>query len=275
MRQIRTLIRLLTFGSLLSIPLSASAFGGSDIAAMFANLVLAFTPVWGVVAFLSIVIAGFTLVVSHEENSIDKARNTIIAVIVGGILTMIVVTIGVTGPTNVVTNFYNGAIGPSIPNVILNNTDAGNLGIEAEGVAGWFTAMAAMIGLFIIVIAVVRAVSSFGGDEAAYTNVRNVLLQVIIGLIIIASAYAFKQVFFVDHQPSALIAIVTHKIYIVLNFILVVAVAILVYAGFRMVISFGQEEAHSAAKSLIFRVMGGILVILVSYSLVVIIENIF
>lgn len=273
MRSLRTFVRLLTFGSLLSMPLSASATGGTDISIMFTNLVSAFTPVWGIVAFVMIVMAGFTLVVSETENAIEKARNTIIAVIVGGILVTIIVTIG---SSNAVTNFFNGAIGPSIVvPTVLTNTSAGNLGIEAEGVAGWLTAMAAMLGIFIIIIAVIRAVTSFGGDDAAYTNVRNVLLQVIIGLIIIGAAYIFKHVFFVAHEPSAFIALITQKIYIVLNFILIIAVLILVYAGFRMVISFGREEEYSSAKSLIYRVAAGILIILLSYSLVVIVASIF
>ncbi|MSR67987.1 hypothetical protein EXS65_04170 [Candidatus Peribacteria bacterium] len=266
------LTRLLTFASLLCIPLRVAAAGGADISVMFLNLVTSFTPLWVAAAILVVVTAGFTLVVSQEEGALDKARKAIMAVVAGGILVTIIVTIG---PAQFVTNFFNGATGLGIPGTVLNNTPAGNLGIEAEGVAEWLTAMAAMIGLFIIIIAVVRAVTSFGGDDAAYTNVRNSLLQVIIGLIVIGAALLFKQVFFVDHEPSALIGLITEKIEIVLNFILLIAVGVLVYAGLRMVTSFGREEEYTAARSLMLRVCIGIAVIILAYSLVVIVARIF
>ncbi len=272
MRSIRTQIRLLAFGSLLSIPLPAAAAGGADISVMMLNLVTSFAPLWAFAATLVVITAGFTLVVSEEEGALDKARKTIMAVIAGGIITTIIITIG---PVQFVNNFFNGATGLGIPGTVLNTTPAGNLGIEAEGVAGWLTAIAAMMGLFIIIIAVIRAVTSFGGDEAAYTNVRNSLLQVVIGLIIIGAAFLLKQVFFVDHEPSALIALLTEKIEIVLKFILIIAVGVLIYAGLRMVTSFGREEDYSASKSLIVRVAVGILVILLAYSLVVIVARIF
>ena len=57
--------------------------------------------------------------------------------------------------------------------------------------------------------------------------------------------------------------------------VLVIAVAIVIYAGFRMVMSFGNEDDYNNAKSLVFRVLIGILVLLISYSLVAIVVRIF
>lgn len=62
---------------------------------------------------------------------------------------------------------------------------------------------------------------------------------------------------------------------IVLAIITTIAVAIIIYAGFRMVISFGNEEAFSSARSLAIRAAIGILIILISYTLVIIVATIF
>lgn len=239
---------------------------------MFLGFINSFAGIWAMIALLVLVVAGFTLMISEDEGAIDKAKKTIIAVLIGGIITTILVTIGA-GGGNVVTMIYNG-----IPGYTLNPTGA-SLGIQAMGVSDWLTSMAAMLGIVIVIVSVVRAVTTFGGDEAAYDNVRNCLLQVVIGLIVIAAAYVFRNVFFVPlgatHTPDPLLAVVTAKVIIVLSIITLIAVAILVYAGFRMVISFGNEDQYSAAKSLAIRVVVGLAIILLSYSLVLIVATIF
>ena len=53
-----------------------------------------------------------------------------------------------------------------------------------------------------------------------------------------------------------------------MNLITTVAVGILVYAGLRMVISYGKEDEFTAAKSLAIRVVVGLIVVLLSYVMV-------
>ncbi len=77
-----------------------------------------------------------------------------------------------------------------------------------------------------------------------------------------------RDVFFVIREPSALLAFITAKLITVLGFMTLIAVAILVYAGFRMVVSFGREEDFTAAKSLMIRVIVGLLILCLSYALV-------
>lgn len=246
--------------------------GGTTISSMFLSLMSSFAGIWAMIAFLVLVTAGFTLMISQDEGAIDKAKKTIVAVLIGGIITTILVTIG-SGGGNVVTMIYNG-----IPGYTLNPTGA-SLGIQAMGVSDWLTSLAAMLGIVIVIVSVIRAVTSFGGDDAAYDNIRSCLLHVVLGLIIIGAAYVFRNVFFVPlgatHTPDPLLAIVTVRVITVLSFITVVAVGILVYAGFRMVISFGNEEQYSAAKSLAIRVVVGLVIILISYSLVLSVATIF
>jgi hypothetical protein len=258
--------RLIAFATLLAMPLQAHAAGGADISLIFLNLITAFWPLWVSVAVLVVTIAGFTLMVSTDEGKLAKSRAILIAVGIGGI---IITIINVLTPLTVVTFFYNG-----LPGTILINTGA-SLGAEVQGIGSWLTAMTAVLGILVIIIAVLRAVTSFNGDEASYTNARWSILHVIIGLIIIGAALVIENVFFILHEPGQLLGIIGAKVLIVLNVISTIAVVILIYAGLRMVISFGKEDEFTAAKSLALRVIVGLLILAVSYVLVYVVVTLF
>ncbi len=248
------------------VPATAHAQGGAMVRDTFYGFVTAFWPLVVIIGVLVLVVAGFTLMVSQDEGAREKATKTLFATIIGGIIATIV---KVWGPGNFVSIMYSG-----LPGTVLLPT-GNTLGLEAIGVSQWLTAMAAIIGIVMVIVAVLRAVSSFGGDESAYSNARLVLIHVIIGLIIIGGAVVFENVFFVTGTPNLLFTLISTKILIVLDFIGLIAVAILVYAGFRMVISFGREEEYTAAKSLAFRVIVGLAIILLAYTLVFTVAKIF
>ncbi len=252
--------RLLMMTMLAIVPRSVSAAGGQDIQNIFIDLIAKFWPLWGAVGVLVLVIAGFTLMTSQDENSLQKAKTTLISVITGGILATIILS----DPLGFISIVYNGVPGTGIVNT-------GNIiGLEAMGIAEWFSAMAVMLGILFIIVAVLRAVASFG-DEAAYTAARSSLFHVIAGVILIAGAYVIQRAFFGSGgliNPNELIGFVTYYLYIILNLITLIAVAILIYAGLRMIVSFGKEEDFTAARSLVIRVLLGIVILLISYSLV-------
>lgn len=266
----RTNISLLRLGAavLASLgPSTAHAAGGADISSMFISVVTAFWPLVVVAAILVLVVAGFTLVTATDEAKLQKARAIIIAVVMGGIVATIIITLG---PVGFVGLMYNG-----VPGFLLGTTaSAQAIGLEAVGVAEWIMSIAVLLGIVFVIVAAVRAVASLG-DEGKYDAARNAVIQAIIGLSVIAAAFVFKIVFYDDRTPNALIALFAGKILVILGIILLIAVAIIIYAGFRMVISFGNEEAFSSAKSLVIRAAVGILIILISYSLVIIVANIF
>lgn len=277
MRMHRPLLRLLTFIALLSLPLLTEAAGGQDISDIFADpttgIIARFAPVWGFIAFITIVVAGLTLMLSENEGAIDKAKKTLIAVIIGGIIVVVILFFAGDART-LVLQFYNPVYNPGTT-TITGTFNPNTLGLESEGVAQWLMGMAAMVGIVIIIIATLRAVTSFGGDEASYTAVRSSIVQVVIGLIVISAAYIFKAVFFTTKDPILIIAFVTQKMLIVLAIITTIAVGVLVYAGLRMVLSFGREDEYTAARSLAIRVVVGLLVIILSYALVFIVRTIF
>ena len=69
-------------------------------------------------------------------------------------------------------------------------------------------------------------------------------------------------------KTTSLGANVTQLINYVLGFLGLVAVAMLIYAGVMMVISAGNEEGVTKAKKLIIYAVIGIVIILLSYSIV-------
>ncbi len=260
--------RLVLGAFLLAVPFRVHA-SGSDISSIFLGIVTAFAPLWIIAGILVLVVAGFTLVTANDEAKLAKARSTIIAVIIGGIITTIILALGVSGFIGIM---YNG-----FPGLVLGNFAgyASNpISIEAAGVGEWLMVISVMLGMVFIIIAALRAVSSLG-DEGKYESARNALIQAVIGFIVIAAAYVFRTVFYDVREPSALILFFSAKVLIVLAVITTIAVLIMIYAGFRMIISFGDESQYEAAKSLAIRVAIGILVILLSYALVIIVANIF
>jgi hypothetical protein len=265
MRKIFTLLRLTALGTLLALPFPAYA-SGMDIRIIFLDLIAVFIPVIAIVAILVVIIAGFILMTSNDEAALGKARNTLLAASIGGAIATIIWMIG---PLSFVGYFYNGIAG-----VMMVNT-GGLVGMETEGLADWIATMAVITGVVVIIIATLRAVASFGGDEAAYTKVRHAILYVIIGLMIIAAAYVFKNVFFFTGRPSTLLAYVGKIATVIIGIISTIAMAILIYAGLRMVISFGKEDEFTAAKSLALRVIVGLIIIALSYALVYIVSYLF
>jgi hypothetical protein len=242
------------------LPASAHA-AGSDISDMFVSVIDAFYPVWMTVAVLVTVIAGLTLMLSQDEGALTKARSTLAAVFFGGITLTIILGVGATNFVGIV---YNGLSGYALPN------RGDQLVTQATGVADWIATIAVVVGVLMVIIAATRAVLSFG-DEGAYSNVRTALFHVILGIIIIASAYIFKTVFFDSHEPTELLRVFLGPLTVLLGIIGLLAVAVLVYAGFRMIISFGREDDFSAARSLAIRVVIGLVVLLISFSLIAIV----
>lgn len=249
------------------VPMLASA-SGADIREIAYGLITVFKGTWMIVAALVIVVAGFTLMLSHDEGQLQKANKTIIAVIVGGVIITLMLLLGGNYST-LISYFYNGTASFNV----LSGLPAVQL--QTEGVASWLMSMAVVGAVVIIIIGMLEAVFSFGADEAAYTKIRTAILHIVLALLVMIGAKIIREVFFVIHEPSPLMAFMLSKLLIVLGIITFIAVAILIYAGVRMIVSFGREEDFTAAKSLMIRVIVGLIVIAISFSLVWIVTSVF
>ena len=234
----------------------AAAIDGTKIQQIAYDMITTAKPLWVAIGAFCIIAGCLTLILSQEEGQLDKLKKTIVAVIVGGMTIMFVVTLG----PNLIGFVYNGV-----------GTFQGNnaaIELETRGVANWILSLAGITGVLMTIIALVEAVVGFGADEAAYTKVRTAVIHIVMGLMTIIGAGIIRTTLFVNHEPSAILLYVFSKLNIALNFLLIIAVAILIYAGFRMVISFGKEDDYNNSKSLVIRVVVGIVVIAISEGLV-------
>lgn len=199
------------------------------------------------VAVLMLVIASIRLIITSDEGSMDKAKKSINAIVVG------LIFITLSGPIEQILFQINGI--ETARAELLNN--------EAVGIGKWLSSMAAMAGIAIIVIGAFRAIGSFG-DENSYTVVRTTIFHVILGMLVISLGYAIKIAFFND-SPNLLINLILGRVALVLGMMTLVALCIVVYAGIRMVLNFGNEEAFTGARSLILRSLGGLMLIGTSF----------
>lgn len=255
MSRYRIMLRLAASIGGVLVPLLAHAQGGATINNIFITLLQRAAPLWIIVAVLVLVVAGFSLMISQDEGRMGKAKASIGAVVIGGIILTI-------GPGRLVSFIYTGMPGFIVPNT-------GSLfGGEAIGVSQWLATLTAVLGILTVIIALIQAAVSFGADEGAYTKVRTALVHLIFGLLIIAAAFIIQSVFFTVHEPSPLLAFILRRLAIVLAVILTVAVAVIIYAGVRMILSIGKEDEFSKAKSLAIRVAVGIVVILLSFVMI-------
>ena len=252
--------------TLLILPSIAHAQTGAAISSIFLDLLAWISPLWIPVAILVVIIAGFSLILSQDEGRLEKTRKTLGAVAIGGIFLTIFLTIG---PTGFIGILYHPP-GFAVP---VGSADA--LNAEAEGLASWIAVFIAIAGVIMVVLSLIQATLSFGGDEAAYTKVRTAIFHVVIGIIVVTLAYVLRTVMFEIHEPSPLLQFIAQKLAILLTVILTIAVAVIIYAGVRMILSIGKEDEFTSARSLVIRVGIGIIVILLSYAMVVTVANIF
>lgn len=229
---------------------------------------------WGVtipIATFFLVRAGLSLINSQEEDKLSKAKKTISATLIGIILVFIsqrlVNAFFVTG----VTNQLPGG-GPLI------------LMTELDGIMNWVTTMMGVLGVAMIIVAGLRTISSFGKEEGV-TQMRSTVLGVAAGIILILITPVIKRTLGIadgvvagfQSKPDvgAIIGEIAFITGNLLLFLAIVAVSVVIYAGVMMIITFGNEEQYGKSRSLIFRAMIGLVVILISYALAAFVLSLF
>lgn len=228
-------------------------------------------PILSVVAIFLIIRAGLKLINSQDEGKLETAKRTIASALVGLMLI---------------------PLSDRIFNAIYNSSGYGlgspaDLTLEIGGIIDWALVLLIPIAILMIVVSGIRAVASFGKDEGAAT-VRQTVYGVVVGIGLLLLAGAIKatlglQPTLDDVSPVApgpvnVNAIITRGVDIVINvlqFIALIAVAIIIYAGILMILNFGNDEQFERAKGIIFRAIIGLLIILLGQILITFIVNAF
>lgn len=240
-------------------PLNATPTGGAEFGNIAASVADLAVPLINVIAIVAVVVAGVVMTLSQSEEQATQARRAAIGSIVA------IGLVNVAGPIrNAVINNAGGGI-LSAP----GNAATAGAGIETEvaGIINYIQVPLATIAVLMIIISGFRAVVTFGTDEGL-VQIRRTLFSVVFGITLIAVKSAITGSIVVTGEPTGIIGTVIGIINTVLTFVGLIAVTVIVIAGFFMILNVGNDDQYRRARDLILRVVIGLIVIMASAALV-------
>lgn len=233
------------------------------------ELMRAFAPLVGIIAILIIVRAGFVLVYRGSDEELSRAKRSIASSLTAIVLFFLA--------PRIVDIFYGG-IQFGGPGTALEAPGA-HVAILSEEIMGflrWILVFVGVGAVLIIIVSGLRTIVSFGNEEGT-AQLKRTVAGVAGGILLLVFAEAIVLTLGLNGGAPTAIPLL-QKIFEVVNNVLILAgllaFAVVVYAGFSMILFLGNEEKFSAAKSLIIRALVGIAVILVSYLLMTVVLQI-
>jgi len=271
-----------TVGGVLDPFIGGSAVGAGRLVEISLFLTARFTLIVDIVAIFFLVQSGLRLVYRAAEEQVERSKR----VIGGSIAAIMLIHLG---PTFVDAIFgYTGAIGATrFENIAFVRTGVGILAVETAGVIRWVETIVAAVAVVTILVSGFLAIIDFGSEQGV-NQLKRTAFAVIGGilLLVVRQAVIFTfglQNIFTGGTPSLpgspdatiILARVIGIFRGLLLFTALIAVGIIVYAGIVMIINSGNEEEVRKMRSLVFRSLIGLLVILVSFAVVTFIFGIF
>lgn len=243
--------------SAVGVGLPSMGYGAAAYVGIAQLLVAQLRPLLFIVGTLVITILGFRMIIGQEDESIDKAKTTIIAVISGIMLAFLIEPF--------IAAFY-GVAGEV---VTAPGAGANIVAQEVGGIIDWALSIAGVLAVLMIIVSGLKAVASPFSEEGI-GNMRSTIISVGFGMILLVFRVAINVAFGSTGAPSAqpIIAILVNILTFVLGFVALAAVVVLIYAGILMMLNYGREDEISRAKGIIARAIIGIIIILVSIGIV-------
>ena len=267
----RRIIQLAAIAGLLSIAMNAHAadvqsaidqvagnlalLGGAEAGSIATYLALLFVPVINTVAIAAVVVAGFVMAFSQSEEQATAARRTVI----GAVSAIILV--------NLAAPIRNALLGTGGAPGGGGVAFGGDLFSEIIGIADWLASAAATVAVLMIIISGIRAVINWGSDEGV-TQLKRTVIAVVAGFTIIVLRFVIAEPIVLTGDAGGIINIIVDAMNNIVGFLGLFAVITIVIAGIMMVVNIGQEDQYERAKSLIIRVIIGLLVIFASAGIV-------
>lgn len=243
--------------SAVGVGLPSMGYGAEAYVGIAQLLVAQLRPLLFIVGTLVITILGFRMIIGQEDESIDKAKTTIIAVISGIMLAFLIEPF--------IAAFY-GVAGEV---VTAPGAGANIVAQEVGGIIDWALSIAGVLAVLMIIVSGLKAIASPFSEEGI-GNMRSTIISVGFGMILLVFRVAINVAFGSTGTPSAqpIIDILVNILTFVLGFVALAAVVVLIYAGILMMLNYGREDEISRAKGIIARAIIGIIIILVSIGIV-------
>lgn len=216
------------------------------------------------IAIISSVIAGLRLAFSQSEEAVNVARRTFIASAAAVMLVALALRI------------REALFQSETDNVIDTPSDAIAIFCdEVMGIIDLVQIPLIAVAVLMIIIHGIRAVVSYGSDDGA-ASLRRAVVATMFGVLIIAVREIFTEAVLDSTDctpgtvgtPDPIIEEIIRIINLILNFIGLLAVVVICIAGIMMIVNVGNDDQYSRARNLLFRVVIGLLVILVSLGIV-------
>lgn len=240
-------------------PKAASfCFGTGCFEGMAVKLVAEISPIALTIGAISITIAGIRLLTISSEDELSNARRTILTVFFGIVLTVLSAEgILFTAATE-----------------LDNGEGAKLLCTEFIGIVSIIEGIAGFLAIIAIAIAGIKAILSFGGEDA-WSSMRTVLGAVLFGVFLLTAKKAVfpaiglstsfgECVLAKTISPVDAIAAVLTIVNNILFYLQAAAILILVILGILLIVNLGNEEQLNKLKSYIFRLAIGFIVISLS-----------
>lgn len=207
---------------------------------------------------------GFTMIYSSNEDERGRAGKAIAT-------TLAAVMLAYLSPRFIVAFFTAGGEQGALATPGGAAAGAAVVSAEVMGVMQWALTFFAVVTIVVVIVTGIRALTgpSDGGDR-----MKAMAVSIAAACILLITAEAIKATFGINDfgvpgAPSVtpLIARAVEIVRALLGLVLIIALAVVVYAAFLMILSAGNQDTFSKGKSLIIRAGIGLVVILISYLL--------
>ncbi len=238
--------------------------GGAQAYAGIAGFLL--ERAWLIVAAFTLLLlirSGLKLIYGQSEERFEEAKRGI----ANGLMAVVLVFL----TSRIVSAFVRAGGSWSAGDAV---SGSAIFSTEMLGIVRWVQVLVAVLAIAMIVAAVFAAMFSVGGDDST-TRIRRAVFGAAAGILILGLDVAFRLTFGLDYfsipggpSPFPIITRALIIISYILGFMALIAVIVVIYAGIRLILSLGNEEQFKNSRSLIFRALLGLFVILTSYVIV-------
>jgi len=241
------------------------SFGTGGYVGIVQIIILQVRNILFAIGVLIVIRAGLKLINSQEENNMSTAKRTIASTCVGIMMAFLA--------ERMVDAFYSPGGTWSAGSAAAG---AQILSTEVAGILNWALVLVVVVSVLMIVASGLKAIGSFGKEENA-AEVKQTVAGVMTGLGLIMLSGIIKVTLGLNPAAVASLpgtpnanAIITKGVAImttILQYIGLIAVAVIIYAGILMVLNFGKDDQYEKAKGIVYRAAIGLVIIVLSTTL--------
>lgn len=230
--------------------------GGAGAAQdMFAILHNAGRSLLTVISVAMLVRAAAKMIGSISEEKMEEGRKSVGATI-GGIILI-----------NLSYAFVSAFWGGGDQGVTSNARQLTN---EIHGLVEWAQVLVGILAVAMIVVSAFKGIASFGKDDAA-DDLKKSVTGAIVGILLVVFDGLLISTIGGNGgraSPQPLIGMIIMVVSGLLKYLALLAVCVIIYAGIMMIVRVGSDDQYDKSKSLIVRVLIGLVIVLFSYFIV-------